>query len=159
MKPVETVASILEEYANRGVFRAFSRMPDRGGKAIFRMMWHRDRRFELVLDPAKGTLRFPLVLPEIPAKSSMYREFQGYIAARHSPGLPDHRRIHPERAQASPGNRAGSVSLTMTSRDGDYAYATRKLINLVHEVFLDFLNDGRYYGYMIEKFDLDPDHL
>ncbi len=33
----------------------------------------------------------------------------------------------------------------------------RKLIHPVHEGYMDFLNDGRYYEYMAETFDLDPD--
>ncbi len=35
--------------------------------------------------------------------------------------------------------------------------AHRQLIHLVHEIFMTFLLDGRYYEYMVETFDLDPD--
>jgi hypothetical protein len=155
----ELVAGILENYANRGVFKGFSHGPSGAGKAVFRMLWHRDRFFELILDTHKKTLRFPVVLPEIPARSSMYREFKEFIESRHSADLPEHRRINPKKATVKPSIRAGNAGLTLTVRNGDYAYATRKLINLVHEVFLDFLYDGRYYDYLVETFDLDPDHL
>ena len=36
-------------------------------------------------------------------------------------------------------------------------YGTRKLIHLVHEIFLEFLAEGKYFEYQIEAFDLDPD--
>jgi hypothetical protein len=44
-----------------------------------------------------------------------------------------------------------------TARDSDDQYATQKLINLMHEVYLDFLQD--YYEYTIETFDLDRDQI
>ena len=48
-------------------------------------------------------------------------------------------------------NRSGNVSLALTVKDGDYEYGTRKLIHMVHEIFLVFLSDGPYGDYMIEK--------
>ena len=86
----------------------------------------------------------------------MYAEFRQFVEARISgelPGTGD----RPEKGQMRCGNRKGDVSLTLTSLDGDYEYATRKLVNLVHEIFLVFLYDGRYYDYLVETFDLDPD--
>ena len=120
------------------------------------MLWHRDRAFELLADTRKHTLRFPLVLPQVPARSEMYRELQQFIAAKHDKNLPDHRRIDPRKASVRCANRAGNVSLTMTLRGRDYEYATRKLIHLVHEIYVAFLPDG-HYEYMVEAFNLDPD--
>lgn len=158
-KAEEEVAAILEDYAKRGVFRGFSRGPARGGKAVFKMLWHRDRNFELILDPERNTLRFPVVLPEVPKDSGMYADFQRFVSARFAEDLPDHRRIDNRKASVRCLNRKGDVSLSMTVLDGDYAYSARKLVNLVHEVFLVFLFDGRYYDYLVETFDLDPDRL
>ena len=45
----------------------------------------------------------------------------------------------------------------MTVKGGEYEYATRKLIHLVHEIFLGFLIDAGYYEYMVEHLGLDPD--
>ena len=155
----ELVGGILETYAARAVFRGFSHGPAGGGRAIFRMLWHRDRLFELILDVPRKTLRFPTVLPEVPPDSAMYREFREYVESRFSEDLPEHRRFDANKISIKCGNRAGNVSLTLTALDGDFDYATRKLIHLVHEVYLDFLLDGRYYEYMVEKFDLDPDRM
>ena len=151
---VDLVAGILENYADRGVFRGFSKEP---GRARFKMLWHRDRLFEMILDVAKKTLRMPVVLPDAP--KSMYREFQEWVEARHSDELLEHRRIDSMKARLRCGNRGGNVSLTLTVKDGDFEYGTRKLIHAVHETYLTFLADGRYYDYMVETFDLDPDRL
>ena len=155
--PVELVATILEGYATRGVFRGFSRGPVRGGKASYKMLWHRDRFFELILDPTRKAMRFPVVLPEVPAGSSMSREYGQFVQSRGDTSLPPHRRIDPKKAVVRPVHRAGSIGLAVAVKGGDYEYATRKLIHLVHETFMVFLYDGRYYDYLVETFDLDPD--
>jgi len=121
------------------------------------MLWHRDRFFELVLDVPKKTMRFPVVLPDIPPDSSMYQEFQEWVESRHSQELLEHRRIDPKKARLKAGKRSSNLSLTLTVKNGDFEYGVRKLINAVHETYLGFLQDGRYYEYMIEAFDLDPD--
>jgi hypothetical protein len=156
---IERVADVLETYATRGVFRGFSRGPVSKGRATFKMTWHRDQLFELILDVPRKTLRMPLVLPEVPADSSMYAEFREFVESRQSENLPDHRRIDKSKARVRCGNKSGRASLTMTVQDDDFEYSARKLIGLVHETYLVFLNDGRYYDYMVEKFDLDPDHM
>lgn len=155
---IDAVASILEVYAQRGVFRGFSPAGDvRQGRAVFRLLWRRDRVFEFVFDPRRNTMRFPLVLPNVTAE--MYRELKGFIKARYAAGLPDHRRIDSQKAQVFAHNRGGNVALSLRVLDGDDEYGARKLIHLVHEIFLTFLLDGRYYDYLVENFDLDPDRF
>ncbi|HEV2687533.1 MAG TPA: hypothetical protein VGV35_03235 [Bryobacteraceae bacterium] len=156
-KQVELVAAILKNYADRAVFRGFSAEPIRNGRAIFKMLWHRDQFFDLILDVPKKTLRFPMVVPSVPANSPMYREFKQWIEERHSPKLLEHRRIDSRKARLKAGNRGGKASLTMTVKGNNFEYATRKLINAVHETYLVFLSDGRYYDYMVETLGLDPD--
>jgi len=155
---VEVVAETLENYARRGVFRGFSRGPVKNGRATFRMVWHRDRVFDLILDVNRGTMRFPLVLPDVPSDSKMYLDLKKFIKARQSGELPEHRRIDAEKAQVGSSVRSSNVSLTLTVRNGDYKYGAQKLINLVHEIFLVFLADA-YFDYMVEAFDLDPDRM
>jgi len=155
--PAEVVNRVLEGYAERGVFRGFSRGPDRNRKTAFRMMWHRDRLFELVLDEQTGTLQFPLVLPQVDSKSIMYQKFKEFLKSRQSEKTPEHRRIDTRKARVRPLNRGGNLGVTLAVQDGDYEYATRKLIHLVHEIFMVFLVDGPYYQYMVEQLGLDPD--
>ena len=154
---IETVARTLEEYAARGVFRGFSRGPVNNGKAAFKIMWHRDCMFEFVFDSKKNTMRFPLVLPNVPPDSSMYKEFKEFLRSRQADDLPEHRRIDKAKAEIRPYNRGGNISLTLKLKDDDVEYGARKIIHLVHEIFMVFLCDGRRYEYMLETFDLDPD--
>jgi hypothetical protein len=121
------------------------------------MVWHHDRPFELILDVPKRTLRFPHVLPGIPANSPMYRELKLFLASLQSPQLPAHRRVDPRKAQLRPSNRGGNVSVTLIAQDGDFEYCARKLIHAVHEIFMIFLVDGPYYDYLVEQLGLDQD--
>ena len=157
--PHEIVRKMLEHYARRGVFRGFSPGPVRAGKARFKLVWHRDRVFELVLDTKKSTIRFPLLLPNVARHSLLDKELRKFVKSRQVDDLPDHRRIDRKKAEARLHNRAGDVSLSLKLIGDDYEYGTRKLVHLVHEIFLDFLHDGRYFEYMIENFDFDPDRL
>jgi hypothetical protein len=154
---VEIVAETLEGYAQRGVFRGFSRESQRGEKAMFRMLWHRDRIFELMFDAQKNSLRFPLLLPNVSAE--MFQRLKEFIQQRASEDLPEHRRIDRRKVELRAQNRKGNVSLSLMVKDRDVEYGARKLIHLVHEIFLTFLMDGRNYDYMVENFDLDPDAL
>jgi len=154
---IEKVATILESYADRGVFRGFSHGPVRNGKAAFKILWHRDRLFDLILDVHKNTMRFPLVLPDVPADSSMYRKFKEFLMSRHSKAMPEHRRIDTRKVRLLCRNQGSNVSLTLKIEDRDYEYGTRKLIHFMHEIFLVFLADGCYSEYMVETFNVDPD--
>jgi hypothetical protein len=87
----------------------------------------------------------------------MYRGFRQFLTSRHSEEMPEHRRIDIGKARIRCRNQDGNVSLTLTVEDSEYEYGTRKLIHVMHEIFLVFLSDGRYSEYMVENFDVDPD--
>jgi hypothetical protein len=154
---VELVTGILERYAEKAVFRGFSAHPQRGGHAGYKMIWHHDRPFELSLDVPKKTLHFPQVLPGVPARSPMYRELLAFLKERQSPEMLEHRRVNPLKARLAASNTRGMVSITLTVKDGDFDYATRKIIHIVHELFMIFLVDGPYFEYMVEHLGLDED--
>lgn len=154
---VPLVTAILQGYADKGIFRTFSPGAVRGGRASFTMLWHYDRRFELRLDVPKKTLHFPALLPGV--DDALYSAFQEFLSSRHSEDLPPHRRIDTAKARMTCQRDEGLVSVTMTSRDGDFEYATRKLIHIVHETFLAFLADGPYFEYLVEHLGLDPDRF
>jgi hypothetical protein len=154
---IQKVTDILQGYADKAVFRGFSAGVARGGRISYKIVWHHDRRFELILDTSKKTMSFPVLLPAIPRGSAMYRAFQEYIESRHSEELPEHRRIERKKARVRCAIRTGNVSLTLAIKDGDFEYAARKLIHLVDEIFKGFLIDGPYYEYMVEHLGLNPD--
>lgn len=158
LEPLRTkVDETLELYANKGVFRSYSSIL-RSNKAVtYRMKWHKERFYDLIYDVGNGSLRFPVVLPKVPRP--MYEEFKKFVASRQSAEMLAHRRIDPKKIRISCSLKNGNISLLFISKDRDLEYATQKLINLMHEVFMVFLRDGLYYEYMIETFDIDRDQL
>jgi hypothetical protein len=157
MSAATEVGDILEAYARRGVFRGFSRDQGRGGKGLFRLLWHRDQVFQLAFDNRRQRLRIACVIPAVPAASPMYQDLKAWLKGRQDAALPDHRRCDPDKVSLRTYNRGGSVALTLTVLDDDLAYAVRKLVSLVNELYLDFLSDGLYYDWLVETFGLDPD--
>jgi hypothetical protein len=145
----------MEDYARRGVFQGFSRQTIRRDWAAFKMLWHGGRVFELIVDTRKRAVIIPLVLPGIPA--DIYRDFKAFVESHHGADLPEHRRIEKTKARARSSNRRGSVSLTFAVKDGDYEYALKRLIHLVHETYLIFLLNGMYRDYVAEKLGGDPE--
>lgn len=156
--PTEQVGLILKEYGTRGVFKGVSDAMKHRGKPMFRMLWHYGQVFDLLIDETSGTLSFPVLLPRVPAKSAMYGDLDKFIARFWSNEVPVHRRVDERRASYKiSATRAGHVAMAINVHDGDWDYAARKLIHVVHEIFIVFLNDGPYYEYRIEKLGLDPD--
>ena len=158
MSASETIGDLLQEYAARGVFRGFSRAQGRGRNAGFHLLWHRDQLFQCTWDESRQALRVSCVLPAVPARSSMYSEFKAWLKARQDDTLPAHRRYDRNKIALKTYNRGGDVALTLRVLDGDLAYGVRKFVNLVNEIYLDFLSSGLYFDWMVETFDLDPDH-
>ena len=138
----------LQEYADRGVFRGFSEV--RPGQ--FRFVWGIYDETELIVDTERGVLRFRRLLPNVPARSEIYRELKSFVADRHDKALPEHRRIDRKRAVASCSTRQGNFSLQVEVRKREYEYAVNRIVNLVHELFV-YLKDA-HPGYLAESFDV-----
>jgi hypothetical protein len=156
---IDVVAAVLAGYAERCVFRGFSRGPASRGKASFQIAWHRGRVFELTFEARSGTLRLGELLTGVPANSSMHEELKDFIRSRQSEDVPDHRRLDAEKMQIRTYNRNGNIILVVKAKDGDNEYAVRKLVHLINEIYLTFLADGKYFDYLVETFNLDPDRL
>ncbi len=146
------VEALLRERARRGVFRSFAASQGRGGRRVFTFVWLKERPLRLRFDPARGVLEFRHLLPEVPARSALYRDLRAFLKQRQSPRLPAHRRVDPKRATVRCRNRSGSVSVSLETLDGDLDYLTTKALKLVNEIFLGFLK-GPYYEYMAAHFD------
>lgn len=153
----DTVDRVLQEYAERGVFKGYSRGATRGARTTYRIRWHYDRMYDCVLDASRGTLRFASFLPDVPADAPMNAALRAYVKSRQAEEMPPHRRVDPAKAQVRVYNRGRKISLSVQVKDDDYEYAARKLINLVHEIFLDFLRSGPYIDYLVETMGLDLD--
>ena len=126
----------MEEYAQRGVFRGFSRQPTRDGVLAFKMTWHRELVFDLEVNPGRKTISIPRVLPHVPA--DIYADFKEFVKAHHEESLPDHRRIETAKVRVRCANHSGRVSLAMVVKDGDFEYALQRLIQIrVHGVLFN----------------------
>ena len=42
--------------------------------------------------------------------------------------------------------------------DDDLDHGVRRTVSLVNEIYLDFINRGPYFDWLLETFDLDPDN-
>jgi hypothetical protein len=154
---VRQVSEVLRGYAGRGVFRSISDGEPRGACTSFTMVWHHGLVFRFVLDAAAGIVAFPALLPAVPARSPMATELRAFLDQFQTAGVPPHRRIDPAKAQLRLTFRGGMVSLALVVKNGEFEYATRRLVHLAQEVFMVFLPDGPYYDYRVEKLGLDPD--
>ena len=146
------VARGLQSYADRGVFRGFARRPAAGGRDEYRFLWLTESPIVLRFDPRSRTLALPDLLPNVAYPSAMDRALRAFLAQRSSADLPPHRRIDPKRVEVRCRNRAGNVTITLAVAKGHGAYATKKAISLVNEIFHGFLR-GPYYEYMVENFN------
>jgi hypothetical protein len=151
------VQQTLASYAKRGVFRAYGDQPSANGQSRFSFRWHADATFQIVHDIRREELIFRDVLPAVPGRSRMYRELKAFVAGRTSPALPEHRRIDPRKARVIVTNRRGTVSLAISLKNAHLEYGVRRAVNLIHELFVEFLRDPLYFSYMVEHFQLDPD--
>lgn len=151
------VRQALNEYATRGVFRSFSEAPERGGAIAFRFLWFRDLQFRIVYDPRRRTLTFPDLLPDVPARSELDCDLRTFVKQLTSKTLPPHRRLDSSRLDVTCLNRRGRITIVCTLNSRHVEYGVRRSINLVYEIFMDFLNDDRLTRYLVDHFNLDPE--
>jgi hypothetical protein len=115
------------------------------------VVWFRNRTYEFIVD--KNTIRCPVVLPQV--DGGLYAKLKTFLKSRQTEDVPAHRRIDPSKAKIATTNRAGNVSVTLTSIDGDQEYLVRRFVNLINEIFQVFLHE--HFDYQVAAFDLDPD--
>ncbi|HEY6327861.1 MAG TPA: hypothetical protein VI756_00890 [Blastocatellia bacterium] len=146
--PLNTVREILQEYADRGVFRGFSEFKE----GSFKFVWLINQQMELTVDTNRHRLSFKRLLTSIPSGSAMYADLKRFIEGLHDGQLPLHRRVDPKRAEASCANRGGTVSVSLEVKNNQYAYGAKRIVNLVHELFLHLRQS--YPEYLMENFDV-----
>jgi hypothetical protein len=145
---LQVVRESLQGYADRGVFRGFSE--SRSGH--FHFVWVLNHHMELIVDTAKGVLRFKQLLPGVAANSALHAELKNFLRERHDRELPEHRRVDRKRAEVSSALRGGAVSLSLKVKNNQYAYGVNKIVNLVHDLFVH-LRD-KHPDYLVENFDV-----
>jgi hypothetical protein len=151
-RALDVVRKNLRVYADRGIFRSLNEVESRNGKRSFTFDWVGDRPLEFDIDTEAASLTFKRLLPNVPANSELYADLKRFLKARCETDLPRHRRIDSKRAELGWVNRAGNVSITLTVRNNQYAYGLNRLVNLVHQIFVE-LND-QHPDYMCANFDV-----
>lgn len=153
----DKVTKQLRSYADRGVFRNFHVESTVKGRVEYRFKWLNERPLNLICDANKTQIKLVNLLPAIPYPSAMDRAIRQFISNRGEPGVPVHRRLDNARFPVRLVNRQENVSLTLEFSADDATEAARCCVNLVHEIFNNFLLDGPYQNYMIEQFGLSEE--
>lgn len=151
-RQLNVVRNALQVYTDRGVFRGLDELTTRNGKHAFRFAWLGARPVEFGIDTQTALLTFNKLLPNVPLTSPLYSDLKRFIKSRYDRDLPKHRRIDANRAEVVCFNRRGSVSIALKVKNNQYAYGVNRLVNLVHEVFVQ-LKDT-HPDYMCENFDV-----
>lgn len=145
------VRDTLLEYARRGVFRGFDH-EDTSEGVVFRFHWMGPRPYQIALRTAgDGTdsLVARRLLPAVSEHPGLQSDLETLLADRAS--LPPHRRVDPDRASATlTPDGAGALELVVSIRNGHHEYATRKLLNLINEMWVRL--QDRHQRYLWEVF-------
>jgi hypothetical protein len=150
-EPLAVMSGQLNSYAERGVFRSFSRSRTGDGtragrqagnadRAEFRFSWLWNLPFHLTFDRRKKAITFPQLFPNVSKGSELETELKAFIRKLSSRDRPEHRRLDPQRITVRYSNRADSGSLAFLIAGNHYAYAVKMALNIVHEIFVGFLH-------------------
>jgi hypothetical protein len=153
-----SVSSLIEDYVARGVFRAAALPSSKAGRELYRIVWFRDQCMDLEVHTPRARASLRGVLPAIEPRSKLDRALRIWLRSREAPQLPAHRRLDRARFQVRLRNAGGNVQLSVVSKSSDPTLALRKLLNLVNELYFDFLAAPERYDWIAEAFELDPDN-
>ena len=150
----EVFRSELQAYADRGIFQNLSCNIIGENISEFKFHWMTDKQFTLRLNVIKHELELRDILPSVSFRSDMDNAFRGFILSRCTKEIPIHRRLDGERLNIKAKNKNGNVSVLIGFSESDSCLAVKTSINLLHEIFNNFLMEGPYQNYMVEVFNL-----
>lgn len=145
--PVSDVTGVLRPEVARGVLREFEERSGRGGNYEARFRWLLPQPMRVVVDIKRRRLSCPDLLLQIGAATALRRELTAFLKSRQAAELPAHRRVDPARCAILCPVRAGRLTLALEVRDGDWEYATGKLMALVHETHVYLLRYWPEYAH------------
>lgn len=153
----DAVTDQLRSYATRGVFREFSATPQGAQRMDYRFVWLTPRPMHAQFDARTSVLKLVELLPGIEPRSAMDKALREFLSGRFSAKLPAHRRLSKTLIrELKCVNRGGAMSISLTLNRKQTSEATRQAVNLVSEIFQNFLA-GPYHEYMVVNFDLRED--
>jgi hypothetical protein len=137
------------------VFQDYRMKRRKNGTGEYNFGWLYGQPFTLTCDLRHKRLLLIDLLPGVQRDSLMHKQIKAFLKGRAGAGVPEHRRVDPQRMTALARARDGLVSLELTLVEADceaYAIGARKIINLAHELFL-FMNEY-WADYMWQTFRL-----
>lgn len=152
---LDAVDAVLNNYATRSVFQGYRMKRRKNGTGEYNFGWLYGQPFTLTCDLRHKRLLLIDLLPGVQRDSLMHKQIKTFLKGRAGAGVPEHRRVDPQRMTALARARDGLVSLELTLAEADcdaYAFGARKIINLAHELFL-FMNEY-WADYMWQTFRL-----
>lgn len=140
----------------RGVLRAKPLPTASTQDCAWQITWFGGHTMRVLVSPDQ--VQVEPVLPDLPARSPLYRELRAWLAVQQSPALPEHRRLDPERVQLAVRNRNGQIRLTLQSDTGLIQDLLTQTVQLINALYLEFLNGPSRLEWVTQAFGLDPDN-
>ena len=84
----------------------------------------------------------------------MDNAFREFLLSRCAEEISVHRRLDGKRLTIKAKNKNGDISVLIGFSEFDSRLAVKTSINLLHEIFNNFLVEGPYQNYMVEVFNL-----
>lgn len=156
MTTTSDVGVVIDEMVARGVFRAAPVKSDASTVLAWRIKWFSGHQMRLAV--TEHEVRVDEVLPPLAAQSQLYRDLRVWLKAQQSVDLPAHRRIDPTRIALNVKNSAGQIRLSLSSRSESSAKLAKSMVQLIHALYLDFLNGPGRLEWVTDAFGLDPDN-
>lgn len=147
------VAHILQEYADRGVFGSFSGPRKSGSHIEYDFAWIMNANFRLIHNARKRSLRFHELLNDIEPRGDIEKVVRNWTKERFDPKLPAHRRLDKNKCALKCTRRGERLSIEINYKQGEEAYATKRLLNLVNELIVGKLA-AEQFNYMVGAFNL-----
>ena len=139
---LEAVRGVLEGYARRGVLRSLSE-----SDGTFRFHWLWNAPFVLEVDGE--SLVFRGLLPTVPF---LVRDVRQWLAVVSSESVAEHRRLDKRLMTAT----YARGTLRFRVRDGRFADAAKRAIQIVNELFVVYLS-ARHPEYLRKRFNVPED--
>ncbi len=155
MADSDELQAVIDDFVARGTFRAEGPQVGTGGTAIWRVHWFGGH--VLTLRVGRRGIAVAPVLPPLSSRSTLYRELRAWLLAQQSADQPAHRRLDPAVYRLSVNNSAGDIRVCLKS-DAAPADVLCRAVQLIHALYLDFLNGPGRLDWVIEAFGLDPDN-
>lgn len=145
----------LRVYADRGVLRSYHDKKISAIKHEYRFRWLKDQSFVLLYNRSSHRLIIQELFPEVEKCSPMDTSLRRFLKSRFDLELPAHRRIDKDQVGLTCINKNSSVSVAVKITKGaDLIYVVNKTVNLISDIFHDYLHQGECTSYVREHFGI-----